>query len=1464
MARRSLSLISSVAALALALCGLTVSAPAAAAAETVIYLAAESGDDEATGTAPGEPVRSLDRALSLVADQGGRVVLMDDYPLDATFTEPAHTEPIVVTSDDGEQTYPGRLMFGDTAFIEYNLAGPTTFTDLTVVTSQWAVFAANFHPIAFGEGMTMVSTPDDGVRQVFVVGGYHGPSAEDTVLDADTHITIDSGTFYKVAGFSRGKGVGTQTYTGTSHITFNDGVVQEIFGASLENHYSGSTEITMTGGRVGALHTAGDVTRYLTGSAALTLTGGHINTIDVNNVVEDVDLTLDGVEWGAIKAENAWGGEERRDQILAYAPVRTVRFAGQHHTQQQVAALKEIFDVLINTADVHVRADGSGDECSDETPCGSLETAVNLLAADGGAITISGSIPWDVTAETLAGGAGPVSFVGDGTASIAFAADSEIDLTRDIAFSALALANAGSLTLRADGTDLTIGEGVTVADGSLVDLSGTGENPSISVESGDFASVIGVTGLTGDSAGGTDVTIAGGTVDHVWAGTDQTFAVATAEVTISGGEVGTLTSSAGRIAESLTARFLAGHVAAAELARADAAVRVRVGEASVDDVSLDDWADPGDAERSLTRLPGADQALIDEISPAFSSVRDDEVVYVATGGTGDGSSPTHAIGRLGEAIAALSGDGRVVLTDQYTIDGEDLGSYDSQALITSDDGDIDFADDGAALQIEGAVRLGGPTTIDDLLLQSPTIDGTIYAMGHPLRIGENVSTEFTRRGETLLTLVGGRDDDIAAPSTSVVVEGGEWAGLRAGSTSSTAVTEDARIDLRIVGGTFLGPVVLTHRGHASGSASATIDGGTFTQGVYAVYEEDGQAYTADYAVDLTVNGGQFWATVAPAKSRSTLLAGTFDLSVNGGDFAHLTDLLGSEGFAGTMTSNLTVDPAVDLQAAPSGELTFTNPLVRAADPYMFVHDGQYYFIATGGSTLSLYKVANPADLSQAVGSVIFAPDDMANLWSPEIHHLSAEEVGEQDAGWYLYLSAADLGEGAAEGQRQYVLKALDGDDLFGRWGDPVTGEADAARRITNVDHPDFNAESFVAGISLMRVADETFITYVAEVGRGTSDFHQTINMSRIVNPWTLQGDPSVITRSEYEWEEHGYAQSTSDPNMWWPKVVEGATAVYGHDGEVYMAYSASGYWTIHYAIGYLRYAGGDPMDAANWVKNPTPIMSKNDEVTGTGTGPNFTDHEGTAWFMYQARPGTSTTTARYAFIEPYAADGDGLRIGDGSGHPAPLSTEYTMSVNPIPLAEKISGFAGPDTTRPETVLVSPSAEGPFQTLSIEVTAADDTGLQRIVANIYRDGALVESTQTAVDGATSGTHSASVALPDGEYVVRYNAADMAGNVSRTTEVTVIIDATAPTATVKEGPEFTVGSDGVYESVSFKLHDAGRIDRAELNGFVIDLVDDHWSDVNFIEPGVSGAVAGENILIVHDVAGNTHSVAFTLSP
>ena len=111
-------------------------------------------------------------------------------------------------------------------------------------------------------------------------------------------------------------------------------------------------------------------------------------------------------------------------------------------------------------------------------------------------------------------------------------------------------------------------------------------------------------------------------------------------------------------------------------------------------------------------------------------------------------------------------------------------------------------------------------------------------------------------------------------------------------------------------------------------------------------------------------------------------------------------------------------------------------------------------------------------------------------------------------------------------------------------------------------------------------------------------------------------------------------------------------------------------------------------------------------------------------------------------------------------------------------------------------------------------------------------------------------------------VGFGSFDNYGRLRDLTVTTTPVDDTAPTVTVKEGEDLTVGKDGRYSKVSFKLHDAGKVDRLTLNGVVKDLTDNAWSDLNFVKPGAFGAVEGQNTLVVSDVAGNATTVTFVL--
>ena len=178
----------------------------------------------------------------------------------------------------------------------------------------------------------------------------------------------------------------------------------------------------------------------------------------------------------------------------------------------------------------------------------------------------------------------------------------------------------------------------------------------------------------------------------------------------------------------------------------------------------------------------------------------------------------------------------------------------------------------------------------------------------------------------------------------------------------------------------------------------------------------------------------------------------------------------------------------------------------------------------------------------------------------------------------------------------------------------------------------------------------------------------------MTNPWTITGNSYVICKPEYDWEMHGHAISQTSGKIW-PRVVEGGTAVYGDNGEVYIIYSGSGYWTTFYALGQLKYTGGDPLNINNWEKSPEPIFSKNSQINGCGHASYVTDTSGQRWICYHAYTGKNTDSGRDAFVEPYSVDANGVTVGNGTKHPADLATVYTADLNPMSLADKTSGFS---------------------------------------------------------------------------------------------------------------------------------------------------------------------------------------------
>ena len=364
--------------------------------------------------------------------------------------------------------------------------------------------------------------------------------------------------------------------------------------------------------------------------------------------------------------------------------------------------------------------------------------------------------------------------------------------------------------------------------------------------------------------------------------------------------------------------------------------------------------------------------------------------------------------------------------------------------------------------------------------------------------------------------------------------------------------------------------------------------------------------------------------------------------------------------------------------------TLDSSLLRkgCADPWLFRHDGRFYLTQTGSTKVHVFASETLSGLSAADCAPSVAYDSasdtivkalgykgVSGTWSPEIHHYTDADFPGH-AGWYMFVALRDSATEDSRHVKSVVLKSLSGEPT-GPYGNPVTGEKFASQLVLGKDgHP--YAEWALGQTALVIREGEwkgVYVLYVTETGRGTRDFYQEIRIARLKTPWQLATDSGIVTVPTQFWETVGASRTGyRDPEKkkaapYFPRVVEGATAVYGDKGDVYLIYSGSGYWT-NYGLGQLTWTGEDPLKASSWTKfefNPIfTIANKHGkhlpglDLQGPGHASFFRDDAGKRFLVYHAYPYNSSKTEkdvcgerlapgakgkrRHAYVEPYRID----------------------------------------------------------------------------------------------------------------------------------------------------------------------------------------------------------------------------------
>jgi GH43 family beta-xylosidase len=485
--------------------------------------------------------------------------------------------------------------------------------------------------------------------------------------------------------------------------------------------------------------------------------------------------------------------------------------------------------------------------------------------------------------------------------------------------------------------------------------------------------------------------------------------------------------------------------------------------------------------------------------------------------------------------------------------------------------------------------------------------------------------------------------------------------------------------------------------------------------------------------------------------------------------------------------------------------TFANPIVPAGgDPFAFQWGGQYFYTATTGGDVKVARSPWLQSLNSNSRQVWNPPTDQPyghNLWAPEIHRL--------DDKWYLYVAADD---GADANHRMYVLEG-DSQDPQGSYtlkGQISVPDHRWAIDGTVLEHGD--KDYFVW-------SGRRFSTSDAGSDIGST---QSLYIAEMSNPWTLTGNRVRISSPQYAWETHGHSVNEG------PQVLK-------HGDDVFLTYSASGFYTPEYAVGALKLTGSDPLLAGSWTKHNQPVFDQGNGVEGTGHASFVKSPDGTEdWIVYHAR--TAPGAARDVRTQPFTFGSNGLpQFGDPvpTGQPIAAPSGVPL-VTFVPNGSFERGGAGwvDDFRAVGDAGVADNDGSAFE----PITGGDGPRLGYLGVGTGADGAVYQD----VGPLHAGTYTLSVGLAVTGADAALAAASPASVVLRLESIGLHAGGSA-----NEADKFTLG----------ELHVAGgeigvgAFDFFDLNALAPDERVGTWLRVGIYAAGDLGGLGGWDVLLDH---------------
>ncbi len=277
-------------------------------------------------------------------------------------------------------------------------------------------------------------------------------------------------------------------------------------------------------------------------------------------------------------------------------------------------------------------------------------------------------------------------------------------------------------------------------------------------------------------------------------------------------------------------------------------------------------------------------------------------------------------------------------------------------------------------------------------------------------------------------------------------------------------------------------------------------------------------------------------------------------------------------------------------------ITVVSQTLPLADPYILEYEGLYYIYGTNvGNGFDVYYSKDLKYWERASALALTHTNSYGekNFWAPEVYYVEKENK------FYMFYSA-----------EEHICMAT-ADSPLGPFKQEVQ---EPIREEGSIDTSVFFDEDGKAYLYFVRFTDGNVI-WCAELNEGLKKIKEE----------TL----TECFKAEEPWE------------LILPKVVEGPS-VFKQDGKYYMLYSANGYTSQDYAVGFAT--ADSPLGP--WKKyEGNPVLHRYEELVGVGHGAPFFDKDGKMRYVFHAHRSTSSVHPRDSYVVDMAVKDGIVSIG---------------------------------------------------------------------------------------------------------------------------------------------------------------------------------------------------------------------------